>query len=131
VEAAAGGGRDQTKVQFPGWTSKSKSKQIGLRALPCHHLIGSLIILARGFVRRSKVGLDLDLVATKHWLTPINKADSGTFALKTCCREVQFQAVVFSVVYILKLVSFTQPLNCKENAERNVEILGGGPAIFL
>jgi hypothetical protein len=24
-----------------------------------------------------------------------------------------------------------QPLNCKENAERNVEILGGGPAIFL
>jgi hypothetical protein len=26
--------------------------------------------------------------------------------LKTCCREVQFQAVVFSVVTILKLVSF-------------------------
>jgi hypothetical protein len=35
-----------------------------------------------------------------------DKAASGTFALITCCREVQFQAVIFSVVTALKLVSF-------------------------
>jgi hypothetical protein len=68
---------------------------------------------ARGGVRRSKAGLDLDLVATKHWLAGSDKAASGTFALKTCCREVQFQAVVFSVVTFLKLVSFAgRTLRC-------------------
>jgi hypothetical protein len=67
-----------------------------------HYLLG---VRVRG-MRRSKAGLDLDLVATKHWLLAgSDKAVSGTFALKSCCREVQFQAVVFSVVTFPKLVS--------------------------
>jgi hypothetical protein len=66
-----------------------------------------------GGVRRFKVGLDLDLVATKHWLAPIRLLRVPLsyfklpfFPLKTICREVKFQAVVFLVVSILKLVSF-------------------------
>jgi hypothetical protein len=52
-----------------------------------------LLLGARGGRgRRSKAGLDLDLVATKRWLAPIRLL--GTFALKTSCREVQFQATV-------------------------------------
>ena len=34
------------------------------------HLMGSLITCSGGGLRRSKLGLDLDLVATKHWLAP-------------------------------------------------------------
>jgi hypothetical protein len=57
------------------------------------HLI-DLLLLARVCVRGFKAGLDLDLVATKHCLAGSDKAASGIFALKTCCREVQFQAVI-------------------------------------
>jgi hypothetical protein len=53
-----------------------------------------LLLAARGgCIDRSKVGLDLDLVATKRWMAPI-KATSGAFALKTFCREVQFEACI-------------------------------------
>jgi hypothetical protein len=45
-------------------------------------------------VRRFKGGLDLDLVATKA-LVGSDKGCFGAFALKTFCRKVQFQVVVF------------------------------------
>jgi hypothetical protein len=57
-------------------------------------------------VRRSKVGLDLAGPGCYEALAGSDKAASGTSALKTCCQEVQFQAVVFAVVTTLKLVSF-------------------------
>jgi hypothetical protein len=42
--------------------------------------------LLGGGLRRSKLGLDLDLVATKHWLASSDRAASGTFTLKTFCQ---------------------------------------------
>jgi hypothetical protein len=48
------------------------------------HLVGSLITCSRA-VRRSKVGLSLDLVATK-WLTGSDNGRFGTYTLKTFCR---------------------------------------------
>ena len=77
-----------------------------------HHLPDriSYYLLGGGAVRRAKVGLDLDLVATKHWLAPaIRLLRVPPLLNKTCCREceVQFQAVVFCVVAFLELlVSF-------------------------
>jgi hypothetical protein len=55
-------------------------------------------------LRRSELGLDLDLVATKHWLAPTGLLRVPSL-LKPAVRG-EFQAVVFPAVTFLKLVSF-------------------------
>jgi hypothetical protein len=67
------------------------------------HLIGSLLLLAGG--GGVKVGLDLDLVATKT-LVGFDKAASLPLLLKPSVERCNSKLLSFSLVSILKLVSF-------------------------
>jgi hypothetical protein len=89
-------------VEGDGWPSPDNG----------HHLIGPLITCSGVRVRRSKVGLDLDLVATKHWLDPMRLLRVPSL-LKPAVERCNSKLLFFSVVAILKLVSFVgRALRC-------------------
>jgi hypothetical protein len=72
--------------------------------------------------RRSRAGLDLDLVATKHWLAPIGLLRVPLLfkpAVERCNSKL---LVIFSVVTVLRLVSLAgRTLRCL--------LLRGSPAL--